>query len=69
MMKVAIFALLSVATATQVTPVQKVITLLTDMAAKGDKEKQAEQVQFAAFKTFCDNTIGAKQAAIAEATE
>merc|ERR1719159_1902768 len=39
------------------------------MVEKGTKEKQDEQVQFAAFKTFCDNTVSAKQAAIAEATE
>merc|ERR1719159_2008542 len=39
------------------------------MVEKGKKEKQDEQVQFAAFKTFCDNTVSAKQAAIAEATE
>merc|ERR1719158_1943699 len=39
------------------------------MVEKGTKEKQDEQVQFAAFKTFCDNTVSAKQSAIAEATE
>merc|ERR1719399_1795398 len=39
------------------------------MIEKGTKEKQDEVVQFAAFKTFCDNTVGAKQAAIAEANE
>merc|ERR1719158_1389246 len=59
----------SMATATKVTPVQKVIQLLENMVEKGTKEKQDEQVQFAAFKTFCDNTVSAKQAAIAEATE
>merc|ERR1719443_433261 len=67
MMKVVIFAFLSAVTATKVTPVQKVITLLTDMVEKGKAERQAEQVQFAAFKGFCDNTIAAKQAAKAEA--
>jgi chromosome segregation ATPase len=69
MMKVAIFAFLSVATATQVSPVQKVITLLNDMVEKGKAERQAEQVQFASFKGFCDNTLAAKQTAIAESTE
>merc|ERR1719335_1733844 len=53
----------------QITPVQKVIELMNNMVEKGTKEKQDEQVQFAAFKTFCDNTVSAKQAAIAEATE
>jgi len=69
MMKVVLFTLLSAVTATQVTPVQKVITLLTDMVEKGKAERQAEQVQFASFKGFCDNTIAAKQAAITEGTE
>merc|ERR1719181_2078692 len=55
--------------ATAVTPVQKVIELMNNMVEKGTKEKQDEQVQFAAFKTFCDNTVSAKQQAIAEATE
>jgi len=68
MMKVVIFAFLSVAAATQVTPVQKVITLLNNMVEKGKAERQAEQVQFASFKGFCDSTIAAKQAAIAAAT-
>jgi len=67
---VVIFALLLASPmATKVTPVQKVIELMTNMVEKGTKEKQDEQVQFAAFKTFCDNTVSAKQAAIAEATE
>merc|ERR1719408_549047 len=52
-----------------VTPVQKVIQLMEGMVEKGKKEKQDELVQFASFKTFCDNTVGAKQAAIAEANE
>merc|ERR1719327_2232637 len=56
-------------TATKVSPVEKVIELLQNMVDKGTKEKQDEQVQFASFKTFCDNTVGQKQAAIAEATE
>merc|ERR1719375_1405951 len=55
--------------AAKVTPVQKVIELLNNMVEKGTKEKQDEQVQFASFKTFCDNTVGQKQAAIAEASE
>merc|ERR1719375_728156 len=53
----------------KVSPVEKVIELLQNMVDKGTKEKQDEQVQFASFKTFCDNTVGQKQAAIAEATE
>jgi chromosome segregation ATPase len=51
------------------TPVQKVIQLMENMVEKGTKEKQDEAVQFASFKTFCDNTVAAKQEAIAEASE
>merc|ERR1719446_950177 len=39
------------------------------MIEKGKKEKQDELVQFAAYKTFCDNTVSAKQKAIADANE
>jgi cell division septum initiation protein DivIVA len=52
-----------------VTPVQKVITLLQGMLAKGKEEKHAEQVQFAAYKQFCDDTTVEKKRAIEEANE
>merc|ERR1719355_439138 len=52
-----------------VTPVQKVISLMNGMVEKGKKEKGDEMIQFASFKTFCDNTVSQKQAAIAEANE
>merc|ERR1719145_537631 len=54
---------------TQVTPVQKVIQLLEGMSAKGKKEKHDEQVQFAAYKQFCDDTAVEKKRAIEEANE
>jgi len=69
MMKVLIVAFISTSLASQVTPVQKVIELMENMVEKGKKEKGDEQIQFASFKTFCDNTVSAKQQAIAEATE
>merc|ERR1719387_659699 len=53
----------------KVTPVQKVIELLNGMLEKGKKEKQAEQVQYAAFKQFCDDTIVDKKRVIEEAEE
>merc|ERR1712139_284326 len=53
----------------EVTPVQKVIQLMNGMLEKGKKEKHDEQVQFAAFKQFCDDTTTEKQRAIAEANE
>ena len=46
----------------------EVIQLLQGMAEKGKKEKHEEQVQFAAYKQFCDDTTVEKQRAIKEAT-
>merc|ERR1719287_467462 len=53
----------------EVTPVQKVIQLMNGMLEKGKKEKHEEQVQFAAYKQFCDDTSVEKKRAIAEAKE
>merc|ERR1719393_1147345 len=39
------------------------------MLEKGKNEKHEEQVQFAAFKQFCDDTTVEKKTAIAEAEE
>lgn len=55
--------------ATEVTPVQKVIELMEGMLAKGKQEKHDEQVQFAAYKQFCDDTTVQKKRAIEEAEE
>merc|ERR1719327_1104280 len=67
---VAALALLaSSANASEVTPVQKVIQLMQGMLEKGKKEKHDEQVQFAAYKQFCDDTTVEKKRAIAEANE
>jgi len=57
------------ASGTSVTPVQKVIQLLNGMVEKGKKEKHEEQVQFAAYKQFCDDTTVEKQRSIKEANE
>jgi len=46
--------------ASQVTPVQKVIGMLGDMLAKGEKEKHEEQVSFATYKQFCESTAAEK---------
>merc|ERR1719395_4122 len=53
----------------EVTPVQKVIQLMNGMLEKGKKEKHDEQVQFAAYKQFCDDTTVEKKRAIEEANE
>jgi prefoldin subunit 5 len=53
----------------KVTPVQKVIQLMNGMLEKGKKEKHDEQVQFAAYKQFCDDTSVEKKRAIEEANQ
>jgi len=69
-MKVVLIAsLLGLASGTAVTPVQKVIQMLTGMVEKGKVEKHDEQVQFASYKQFCDDTAAQKEVAIAEAEE
>jgi len=40
----------------EVTPIQKVVQLLNDMVAKGTQEKHDEEVEFASFSEWCDNT-------------
>merc|ERR1719230_2131557 len=42
---------------------------MNGMLEKGKKEKHEEQVQFAAYKQFCDDTSTEKTRAIAEAEE
>jgi hypothetical protein len=49
--------------------VQKVIEMMNGMLEKGKKEKHEEQVQFAAYKQFCDDTTVEKKRSIEEATE
>jgi len=66
---VALLIALLAGPANAVTPVQKVIQLLEGMSAKGKKEKHDEQVQFAAYKQFCDDTTVEKKRAIEEANE
>jgi cell division septum initiation protein DivIVA len=53
----------------KVTPVQKVLELMAGMLEKGKKEKHDEQVQYASFKQFCDDTSVEKKRAIEEANE
>jgi len=53
----------------EVTPVQKVIQLMQGMLVRGQKEKHDEQVQFASYKQFCDDTSVQKKRAIDEANE
>merc|ERR1719160_1418504 len=63
------FALVAAAAGAEVTPIQKGLELMGGMLEKGKKEKHDEQVQFAAYKQFCDDTTTEKQTAIADAEE
>jgi hypothetical protein len=49
-----------------VTPIQKVVSMMQEMVAKGKQEKHEEQVAFASFSQFCKDTIDQKQEAIAK---
>jgi len=64
-----LFGLVALAASSEVTPVQKVIQLMQGMLEQGKAEKHDEQVQFAAYKQFCDDTEVEKKRAIAEANE
>jgi len=66
---ITLFLLCAPCFAVEVTPVQKVIQLMEGMLAKGQKEKHDEQVQFASYKQFCDDTSVEKTRAIKEADE
>mmetsp|Transcript_162138 Transcript_162138/g.296040 ORF Transcript_162138/g.296040 Transcript_162138/m.296040 type:complete len:690 (-) Transcript_162138:85-2154(-) len=52
-----------------VTPIGKVVEMLKDMLAKGTKEKQDEEVKYAAFSTWCTNTQKMKSGEIAESEQ
>jgi len=47
-----------------VTPIQKVLTLMEDMKAKGIAAKNDEEVKFSAFSQWCTNTKKAKNGEI-----
>jgi len=68
-MKTFAVSALSLVGAEQVTPVQKVIVLLNGMLEKGKDEKHNEQVQFAAYRQFCDDTEEEKTRAIQHANQ
>merc|ERR1719183_2617784 len=51
----------------QVSPVEKVLELLTGMVEKGKKSKAEEEVQFSAYAQWCGDTIAEKTDDIATA--
>jgi len=54
-------------TRTGVTPIQQVLNLLDDMVAKGKAEKHEEEVEFAKFHEWCDDTRAVTTKSIEEA--
>merc|ERR1719298_163421 len=50
----------SVKEQSKVTPIQKVLTLMEELKAKGIKEKNDEATRFSAFSQWCQNTKKAK---------
>merc|ERR1719311_1859051 len=52
--------------AVDVTPIQKVLQMLEEVKAKGFEEKHIEEVEFAKFKVFCDETREETTESIAE---
>jgi len=63
----ALCAVVALAAGSEVTPVQKVITLMENMLAKGKAAKHDEEVQYAAYRQFCGDTTVEKDKAIREA--
>jgi len=55
--------------AVSVTPVQKVLQLLSDLLAKGKAEKQDEKVRYTAFNQWCASTKDEKESAIEKAAQ
>jgi len=52
-----------------VTPMQKVLQLLGDMLETGKKDKNAEEVQFSAYRQWCGNQDRIKKKEISEADD
>eukprot|EP00933_Yihiella_yeosuensis_P037121 TRINITY_DN30_c0_g1_i1.p1 TRINITY_DN30_c0_g1~~TRINITY_DN30_c0_g1_i1.p1 ORF type:complete len:650 (-),score=254.03 TRINITY_DN30_c0_g1_i1:52-2001(-) len=64
-----LLAVVSSASKSEVTPVQKVIQMMQEMVEKGNAEIKAEQEEFAENKEFCEVTSLNKTRTIQEATE
>lgn len=52
-----------------VTPLQKVVQMLQDMAVTAKKEKQDEEVSFSAFTTWCSNEIANLEGSVKRGAE
>ena len=56
MTSVVLLLVVGMAGASQVTPIQKVLTLMEEMKVKGIKEKNDEATRFSAFNQWCAGT-------------
>merc|ERR1719238_492867 len=59
-------SILGLASALDVTPLQKVVQMLDGVLAKGKEEKHEEEVEFAKFHEWCDQTRADKTRSIKE---
>jgi len=57
------------ASAAEVTPLEKILEMMNGMLSKGKSEKHNEEVEFAKFKVWCDNTQAETSASIKEAAD
>jgi len=57
------------AAASQVTPLQKVLQMLSDLQAKGKEGKHQEEMKFAEFSQFCTSTRESTQKSISPAVD
>merc|ERR1719223_2726815 len=57
------------ASATSVTPLKKITEMMNGMLSKGKSEKHNEEVEFAKFKVWCDNTQAETHASIKQAAD
>jgi len=60
---------LTAASASNVTPLQKITEMMNGMLSKGKAEKHNEEVEFAKFKVWCDNTQDETHASIKQAAD
>jgi hypothetical protein len=54
----------TVVASTSVTPIQKVLTMMEDMKAKGIKSKADEEIRFSTFNQWCGDTSATRKKAI-----
>jgi len=69
MRSLGLIVLAEVCVATDVTPIQKVITMMNGMVKKGKEEKHKEEVAFNTFKVWCDQTRSETEKAIKDGAD